>query len=90
MSDGLPKALERHELATIKDGQTIWVKWSGGNGPHRYTAKVFGGSLYCQTDWERYKGILDPIKAFSNSGTDFVGPWPPWNRVWITDPRETL
>lgn len=40
------RLLTRDQVDALADGTTIMVKWSGGNGPHRYFLRKWNGRLY--------------------------------------------
>lgn len=73
--------LTSEEVAALGDGTSIIVKWSGGNGPHRYTVAHLGDDVVAATDDELVRGRLDIEKSLVPP-IGFVGRERYHTRVW--------
>ncbi len=70
------KSLTQEEVDKLPDKTVIVVKWSGGNGPWRYTLR--------KTEYGNY--VEDTVTGEINYGAgelDFVGKDKPFTRVWV-------
>ena len=63
--------LTEGQVAGVPEGTVVWVKWSGGNGPHRYRLQ--------RDPWGRV-GVVGPGDAWQLLGA--VGD-APGTQVWV-------
>ena len=78
--------LTAEEVATLPDGASIIVVWSGGNGPHRYTVRREAGVPIAATDWEVTHDRLDVMRRLDNP-FGFIGQKRYHTRVWRAPER---
>lgn len=73
--------LTREQVEALDDGTPIIVIWSGGNGPHPYTLRHYGGYIVAKSEHE-------PADYFDLTGKclgpdAFVGQQRFHTRVWF-------
>jgi hypothetical protein len=84
--------LTSEEVSALQDGDEIIVRWSGGNGPHKYIVCEIGGWLYPRSehedeDWFRqhiykYTDPLSPTFYLTSYGVER------WHtKVWKVEER---
>lgn len=71
MTDFAP-GITADEANALPHGTLVWIRWSGGNGPHTYTIERHG-SIVCVNE--------------TRTPLTFVGPLPPFTQVWLSDPQ---
>lgn len=72
------KPLTQAEVDALPEGTEIWVKWSGGNGPHRYGLTHYFGRPAADTMPPSYAHSLDMCGEH------------PLTQVWTSDPLAVL
>lgn len=48
--DEKDRLLTQEEVDKLESGDEVMIKWSGGNGPHRYTITWIEGELHPRTE----------------------------------------
>ena len=70
-----PPGITAEEVSRLGCGVAVWVRWSGGNGPHRYIISRVGSVVFVT------------IEGRLGYELSFVGPLQPFTQVWLSDPQ---
>lgn len=81
------KRLTQTEVEALPVGTKVFVKWSGGNGPHWY---MIGENKWGNKTIEtKFRGREDKTVLMCFVGSAFIGEKSPWTTVEIEDEDDT-
>ena len=74
--------LTSQEVQDLPDGTSIYVHWSGGNGPWLYTIETWQGLRWAKHEKDR--------EVETSRILDFIGESQPWQQVWLKEPDDEV